>query len=83
MKALRKYAEELEAERDAPFDPKAAGILVPTAVERPEGRRGAGRKRLSDLHGSVTMREWEEEDGPHCYDDGGPLEGCGLPRHKR
>tara|TARA_B110000046_G_scaffold128325_1_gene134725 strand:+ start:2324 stop:2806 length:483 start_codon:yes stop_codon:yes gene_type:complete len=57
VKALRKYAEELEAERDAPFDPKAAGILVPTAVERPEGRRGAGRKRLSDLHGSVTMRD--------------------------
>ena len=32
-------------------------MLAPTAVQRPDkARGGAGRKRLSDLHGSVTMR---------------------------
>ena len=60
VKALREYVQELEAERDAPFNPTAAGLLVPTVVQRPE-RRGAGRKRLSDLHGSVTMRNVGDE----------------------
>jgi hypothetical protein len=32
-------------------------VLVPTAVTRPDKPGGAGRKRLSDLHGSVTMRD--------------------------
>jgi hypothetical protein len=54
---LLAYAQGLEAEQDAPFDPAAAGLLVPTAVTRPERQQPAGgRKRLSDLHGSVTMR---------------------------
>eukprot|EP00966_Prymnesium_polylepis_P111745 2585064-Prymnesium_polylepis.1 len=58
VKALLEYAQELEAERDLPFDPKAAGILVPTVVARPaKEQRGAGRMRLSNLHGSVTMRD--------------------------
>lgn len=30
---------------------------MPTAVTRPDKPGGAGRKRLSDLHGSVTMRD--------------------------
>jgi hypothetical protein len=44
---------------DAPFDQKAAGVLVPSVVTRPDKPAGGskGRKRLSDLHGSVTMRD--------------------------
>jgi hypothetical protein len=53
---LLKHAEELEAERDEPFDPTAAGVLVPDVIMRPERQQTAKRKRLSDLHGSVTMR---------------------------
>eukprot|EP00966_Prymnesium_polylepis_P266606 6159323-Prymnesium_polylepis.1 len=57
VQRLREYAEELEAERDAPFDHVAAGVLVPTAVTRRDTQRtGPGRKRLNELHGSVTMR---------------------------
>ena len=57
MARLREHAEELEAIHEAPFDPTAAGVLVPDVVTRPDKQaRGCGRKRLSDLHGSVTMR---------------------------
>ena len=43
---------------DAPFDPAQAGVLVPDVVVRPDKQTGRGsRKRLSDLHGSVTMRD--------------------------
>jgi hypothetical protein len=61
VRRLQEYAEELEAERDAPFDPVKAGVLVPTAVTRRDRQQPAGRKRLSDLHGSVTMRGVGEE----------------------
>ena len=54
---LLAHAQQLEAEAEAPFDPTAAGVLVPTAVTRPDKEgQGPKRKRLSDLHGSVTMR---------------------------
>jgi hypothetical protein len=54
---LLEHAQELEAERDAPFDPTAAGVLVPDVITRPERQQPPKRKRLcSDLHGSVTMR---------------------------
>jgi hypothetical protein len=58
VQRLLAHAQELEAIVDAPFDQKAAGVLVPTAVTRPDkaGAGRTGRKRLSDLHGSVTMR---------------------------
>lgn len=58
VQLLLAYAKELEAERDMPFDQTAAGVLVPTAVTRPDkpGGRG-GRKRLHDMHGSVTMQD--------------------------
>ena len=58
VQRLLAHAEELEAELDMPFNPTTGGVLVPTAVTRPDkaaARRG--RKRLSDLHGSVTMRD--------------------------
>lgn len=57
VKALRAALEEREAQDDAPFDPVTAGILVPAAVARPDKPQGkaAGKRRLSDLHGSVTM----------------------------
>ena len=59
VKALRAALEEREAEDDAPFDPVAAGLLMPDAVTRPDKPQGkaAGKRRLSDLHGSVTMRD--------------------------
>ena len=53
---LEAERDALEAERDAPFDPAAAGVLVPDVVTRPERQKPAGRKRLTDMHGSVTMR---------------------------
>ena len=54
---MLKYAQQLEAAEEAQFDSTAAGVLVPTAVTRPD-KHGAApkRRRLSDLHGSVTMR---------------------------
>ena len=59
MARLLEHAQALEAERDAPFNPAAAGVLVPTAVTRPDKPMGSrtGRKRLTELHGSVTMRD--------------------------
>jgi hypothetical protein len=56
---LVEHAQELEAMVDAPFDQKAAGVLVPSVVTRPDKPAGgrSGRKRLSDLHGSVTMQD--------------------------
>ena len=56
VQALREYAQELEAARDAPFDQEAAGVLVPSVVTRPDKPQQQGRKRLSDLHGSISMR---------------------------
>jgi hypothetical protein len=59
VKALRAALEEREAEDDAPFDPVKAGILVPDVITRDEKPQGkpTGKRRLSDLHGSVTMRD--------------------------
>lgn len=58
VQRLLAHAQQVEAELDAPFDPTAAGVLVPDVVTRPDKQVPArgGRKRLSDLHGSVTMR---------------------------
>lgn len=57
-KALRAALEEREAEDDTPFNPTAAGLLVPDVVTRRNKEKSAGgRKRLSDLHGSMTMRD--------------------------
>ena len=59
---LLEHAQELEKELEAPFDPTAAGILVPDIVTRPDKPGGrTGRKRLHDLHGSCTMRGLGEE----------------------
>ena len=59
MARLLEHAQALEAERDAPFNPAAAGVLVPTAVTRSDKPMGSrtGRKRLTELHGLVTMRD--------------------------
>ena len=54
--ALLAHAQALEAARDAPFNPTTAGMLVPDVVTRPDKDKTGGRKRLSDMHGSVTMR---------------------------
>eukprot|EP00966_Prymnesium_polylepis_P275746 6371167-Prymnesium_polylepis.1 len=58
VQRLLTHAQELKALVDAPFDPTAAGVLMPDVITRPDkpGAGRGGRKRLSDLHGSVTMR---------------------------
>ena len=61
VKRLLEHALELEAIVEAPFDPLAAGLLVPDVVVRPDKAGPAGRKRLTALHGSVTMRGVGEE----------------------
>ena len=56
-KRLLGHAQELEAMVEAPFDPTAAGLLVPDVVTRPDKEvPGGGRKRLTAMHGSVTMQ---------------------------
>eukprot|EP00966_Prymnesium_polylepis_P282201 6520906-Prymnesium_polylepis.1 len=55
VQRLLAHAQELEAMVEAPFDPAAAGLLVPDVVERPDKAGPAGRKRLTAMHGSVTM----------------------------
>ena len=62
VQRLLGHAQELEAMVDAPFDPTAAGILVPDVVTRPDKEGGGGaRKRLTAMHGSVTMQGVGEE----------------------
>ena len=57
VKALLTYSEELETEHDARFCPEAAGLLVPDCVTRPDKPgKNPERKRMSQLHGSTTMR---------------------------
>mmetsp|Transcript_42056 Transcript_42056/g.89803 ORF Transcript_42056/g.89803 Transcript_42056/m.89803 type:complete len:160 (-) Transcript_42056:30-509(-) len=60
VRALLAFAQELEEERALPFDPTAAGFLTPDAPMEPtrEQRRVS---RLSDLHGSFTLRQLGEE----------------------
>ena len=57
MTRLLEHAQKLEAMLDTPYDPTAAGLLVPDVVTRPDKVGRGSRKRLSDLHGSVTMRD--------------------------
>ena len=62
VQRLLEHAQELEAMVDAPFDPTAAGVLVPDVVTRPDKEEGGGgRKRLTAMHGSVTMQGVGEE----------------------
>lgn len=61
VQRLLEHAQELEAMVDAPFDPTAAGVLVPDVVTRPDKEGGGGRKRLTAMHGSVTMQGVGEE----------------------
>ena len=62
VQRLLGHAQELEAMADAPFDPTAAGVLVPDVVTRPDKEGpGGGRKRLTAMHGSVTMQGVGEE----------------------
>ena len=57
VKALLTYSEELETEHDARFCPEAAGLLVPDCLTRPDKPgKNPERKRMSQLHGSTTMR---------------------------
>ena len=59
---LLEHAEAPERMLDAPFNPLAAGVLVPDVITRPDkSGEGRSRKRLSDLHGSMTMRGVAEE----------------------
>eukprot|EP00966_Prymnesium_polylepis_P296448 6848618-Prymnesium_polylepis.1 len=62
VQRLLEHAQELEAMVEAEWDPTAAGVLVPDVVQRPdkEGPVG-GRKRLTAMHGSVTMQGVGEE----------------------
>ena len=62
VQRLLGHAQELEAMVEAPFDPTAAGLLVPDVVTRPDKEvPGGGRKRLTVMHGSVTMQGVGEE----------------------
>ena len=57
VQRLLGHAQELEAMVEAPFDPTAAGLIVPDVVTRPDKEvPGGGRKRLTAMHGSVTMQ---------------------------
>ena len=62
VKALLTYSEELETEHDARFCPAAAGLLVPDCATRPDkSGKNPARKRMSQLHGSTSMRNLAEE----------------------
>ena len=61
VQRLLEHAQELEAIVEAPYDPTAGGQLVPDVVMRPDKEGGGGRKRLTALHGSVTMQGVGEE----------------------
>ena len=56
VQRLLEHGQALEALLDAPFDPTEAGLLVPDVVTRPNKEGPAGRKRLTAMHGSVTMQ---------------------------
>ena len=72
---LLEHAQELEKELEAPFDPTAANLLIPDVVTRPDKPARAGRKRLSDLHGSTTMRALGAEAEARRLDDEAVAEG--------
>lgn len=55
LKALKEYAKQLEDEIDKPYDALRGGLLVPEKVAPPERR--TTKSRLSDMSGSVTMRD--------------------------
>ena len=62
VQRLLRLAQELEAIVEAPFDATAAGVLNPDVITRPDKVEGAGaRKRLTAMHGSVTMQGVGEE----------------------
>lgn len=62
VQRLMEYAQELEVERDARFNPTTAGVLLPDVVTRPDKEGpNAGRKRLTSMHGSVTMQAVGDE----------------------
>ena len=61
VQRLLAHAQALEAREEAPFDPVAAGLLVPDVVVRPDKPGPNGRKRLTAMHGSVTMQAIGEE----------------------
>lgn len=56
VKSLLEYAEQLEKQLDAPFDPEAAGLLAPERIPDRKRKDGKKRSRLSDMSGSVTLR---------------------------
>ena len=57
VQRLLAHAQQLEAEAEAPFDPAAAGHLIPEVVTRPDKPTRNGRKRFAALHGSATMQQ--------------------------
>ena len=63
LAALTKLALQQEEQLDMPFDPTAAGVLVPDVVTRPDKDPSKQRKRrrLSDLHGSISIRGLGDE----------------------
>ena len=61
VQRLLAHAQALEAREEAQFDPVAAGLLVPDVVVRPDKPGPNGRKRLTAMHGSVTMQAVGDE----------------------
>jgi len=81
--ALRAALEQAEAELNAPFDPTAAGVLVPDVVQRPDKKQESKRKRLSSLHGSVTMRGLAGEAGKRKAEEQAAAEGVQQRKRAR
>lgn len=55
LKKLKEYTKQLEEEVEKPYDAVRGGLLVPEKVAPPERR--TTKSRLSDMSGSVTMRD--------------------------
>ena len=70
VQRLLKHAQELEAMVEAPFDPTAAGLLVPDVVTRPDKPTGRGRKRLSDLRMGSRSGVLDSSPQEHCENSG-------------
>ena len=56
----RQLELQLQAQRDAPFDPEEAGLLVASVAKKPKSK-SRKRARLSDKNGSMTMQGVREE----------------------